>query len=780
MYRNLALPMRAIDKFRLDELTEQNEKNKIIVSKGHFSDPVQVAKMLGMSYAINKNEKIGKLNEEWKHACNDMNNFSELIPEFYANHSALATRYDVDSILPSWTRNKDDFFLTMRAALENKFVSKQLNKWIDLVFGCKLNEGTNIYHEISNDSDLGDLPLRFANDKALLPIRAYTPTKILDEPHEERQPSMEMVIIDTQKRRFAEQLEALEAKQQEDKKKLLLEIEQLKKQLEKLLAEKQNASGLLEKQLAEQIKVRQAEMEEQWRLEKEKIKLDSSLEAQKIVSKYEEELRRVLEEAKSENSKTREHYDAEKNQLQEALQSQAIEMAAKHQSEIEEIRHSAQENAKLVSSKLQLVEEAARKVSETHVIEKDHLISQTEALMRKMDEQHTDEKLRLSKESEEAAHQLVEKFNSEKSEMEKQHRLDLERVLQQKMQQEQSKHSRELDEMLSKLLALQRERDILHREKEIDAAKYNSDMDIIMHNRTEEKAQHEKLTAEKNRLREKITTGEDRLKREVEENEKLQEQIRSLTAKLKLQSPKPRPEKIQSSLEVNLQKKIDSLTEKIADLTERERLARLEKRDNEAEYKKQIFELKQHITKLENGTNSAGRPLTSVEMQHKYDELLSENRQLKINLHVFETKYSDQVRMKEKASMIDSVQDFPSMYINMREGPPSRPETAFSDRKEKASPVSYAKQGKAREAYEKSIIPKVGKLDLSRLNSNTDEPQTKSVPTPTMPQSARIRRNTISNEQKQAQLTPRGRAYSAKGFLSPRGPPPPSSITSPR
>ena len=42
-----------------------------------------------------------------------------------------------DSVLPAWAKDVNDFMIKMRAALESDYVSTNLHKWIDLIFGSK-------------------------------------------------------------------------------------------------------------------------------------------------------------------------------------------------------------------------------------------------------------------------------------------------------------------------------------------------------------------------------------------------------------------------------------------------------------------------------------------------------------------------------------------------------------------------------------------------------------------------------------------------------------------
>lgn len=49
-----------------------------------------------------------------------------------------------DAVLPSWASSFSDFLIKMRIALESDFVSANLPKWIDLIFGVKSRGGEAI------------------------------------------------------------------------------------------------------------------------------------------------------------------------------------------------------------------------------------------------------------------------------------------------------------------------------------------------------------------------------------------------------------------------------------------------------------------------------------------------------------------------------------------------------------------------------------------------------------------------------------------------------------
>lgn len=56
-----------------------------------------------------------------------------------------------DVFLPRWASNPDDFIWQHRQALESEYVSANLHKWIDLIFGYKqrgpaAEEACNVFH----------------------------------------------------------------------------------------------------------------------------------------------------------------------------------------------------------------------------------------------------------------------------------------------------------------------------------------------------------------------------------------------------------------------------------------------------------------------------------------------------------------------------------------------------------------------------------------------------------------------------------------------------------
>ena len=58
----------------------------------------------------------------------------------------------VDAVsLPKWARTPADFLKKNREALESEYVSQNLHKWIDLIFGLKQRsiDDNNVFHPVT-------------------------------------------------------------------------------------------------------------------------------------------------------------------------------------------------------------------------------------------------------------------------------------------------------------------------------------------------------------------------------------------------------------------------------------------------------------------------------------------------------------------------------------------------------------------------------------------------------------------------------------------------------
>lgn len=88
------------------------------------------------------------------------NDLREITPEFFylpeflkskpsLHFGFLPNGRGIDSVeLPSWANSPEHFIAIHRKGLESPYVTKDLNKWIDLIFGKKQrsSEDFNIFH----------------------------------------------------------------------------------------------------------------------------------------------------------------------------------------------------------------------------------------------------------------------------------------------------------------------------------------------------------------------------------------------------------------------------------------------------------------------------------------------------------------------------------------------------------------------------------------------------------------------------------------------------------
>lgn len=84
--------------------------------------------------------------------------FRELIPEFFYSHNFLLNENgfnlgmeNSDVILPPWAKTSFDFICKHREALESPFVSQNIHKWINLIFGYQMkgpeaHKAQNVFH----------------------------------------------------------------------------------------------------------------------------------------------------------------------------------------------------------------------------------------------------------------------------------------------------------------------------------------------------------------------------------------------------------------------------------------------------------------------------------------------------------------------------------------------------------------------------------------------------------------------------------------------------------
>ncbi len=91
------------------------------------------------------------IKDDWYNVMENPTSLKELIPQFYQVDSSFLKNYQnldlgvrqnkkrvSDVKLPPWANNDPDYFLKVnKQALECEYVSDNIHKWIDLIFGYK-------------------------------------------------------------------------------------------------------------------------------------------------------------------------------------------------------------------------------------------------------------------------------------------------------------------------------------------------------------------------------------------------------------------------------------------------------------------------------------------------------------------------------------------------------------------------------------------------------------------------------------------------------------------
>ncbi|EDV23671.1 uncharacterized protein TRIADDRAFT_26285, partial [Trichoplax adhaerens] len=142
----------------------------------------------------------------------------ELIPEFYYlpdfiknfegfDFGKRQTGEKVNDVcLPPWCENNARLFILIhRQALESACVSRSINKWIDLIFGCKQTgkdaiEAINVFHPSTYKvADMDTIKDPIKRNAYLTMVNTYgqTPLRLFRNPHVEKIPQVDQGTIST-------------------------------------------------------------------------------------------------------------------------------------------------------------------------------------------------------------------------------------------------------------------------------------------------------------------------------------------------------------------------------------------------------------------------------------------------------------------------------------------------------------------------------------------------------------------------------------------------------
>ncbi|XP_059607349.1 neurobeachin-like protein 1 [Phlebotomus argentipes] len=154
--------------------------------------------------------------QTWRQLMDSLNDVKELIPEFFympdflRNINGLdlgvlqTTQERVgDVILPPWADSPESFIAIHRRALESEYVSANLHRWIDLIFGCKQKgkgaiEALNVFQYYSYEGAVDLDKISDAKEReaieGIINNFGQTPSQLLREPHPRRLTSEECLV----------------------------------------------------------------------------------------------------------------------------------------------------------------------------------------------------------------------------------------------------------------------------------------------------------------------------------------------------------------------------------------------------------------------------------------------------------------------------------------------------------------------------------------------------------------------------------------------------------
>ncbi|XP_011493823.1 PREDICTED: protein FAN-like [Ceratosolen solmsi marchali] len=223
VYRDLSKPIGALEPKRLERLktrySEMSEPKFLYGS--HYSAPGFVLFYLVRKYPHymlclqngrfdHPDRMFNSVADVWKNVLVNMSDFKELIPEFYdtaSNGDFLINNFGIDFgfrhdgtkiadvYLPPWAENPSNFVHKLRNALESDWVSKNLNHWIDLIFGYKQKgeeaiKANNVFFHLCYEGAIDLDTIKDVNDRHGLEVQimefGQIPKQIFKLPHPKR------------------------------------------------------------------------------------------------------------------------------------------------------------------------------------------------------------------------------------------------------------------------------------------------------------------------------------------------------------------------------------------------------------------------------------------------------------------------------------------------------------------------------------------------------------------------------------------------------------------
>jgi hypothetical protein len=140
----------------------------------------------------------------FRSASSQLNDYRELIPEFFFQHTFLenANHFDLgsvdgvpvnDVILPAWSRTAMDFIYIHRKALESPHTTEHLHEWIDLIWGVRQSGEAAVAANNTFDPSIYESVWNQEHDErsravceSMMEHGGHIPAQLFDRPHPQK------------------------------------------------------------------------------------------------------------------------------------------------------------------------------------------------------------------------------------------------------------------------------------------------------------------------------------------------------------------------------------------------------------------------------------------------------------------------------------------------------------------------------------------------------------------------------------------------------------------
>ncbi|CAG5129217.1 unnamed protein product, partial [Candidula unifasciata] len=221
VYRDLSKPIGALNPDRLARIKERlpDLPEPKFLYGSHYSTPGYVLFYLARiapEYVLclqngkfdHPDRMFNNLYETFSNVLTGASDFKELIPEFYMGSGDFLLHRGIinfgfrndgrpvgDVELPPWASSPSEFVSSLRKALESDIVSRQIHRWIDLIFGYQqrgeeAEKADNVFYYLTYEGAIDLDSIKDASERTSLETQimefGQTPKQLFKTPHPQR------------------------------------------------------------------------------------------------------------------------------------------------------------------------------------------------------------------------------------------------------------------------------------------------------------------------------------------------------------------------------------------------------------------------------------------------------------------------------------------------------------------------------------------------------------------------------------------------------------------